>query len=264
MRKSIKDVLRSLGLFPLTTQDNSPVYSSSDYEQITDEKMGEAHMAFLYKLDEDENNRLTLLEGKTSQLIAQTGIIFSLLSLFVPLLIDKVVGMQTYIKVILLLILLLAFCCYMLTIKNALKNFKVTNFPYSKPSAKNVITFQRKPMAEFYCEVIKDILYGLQINKKLNNTKASNLLHSYTAFRAANTLTAVLVSCFCISLLFLKQEEPSVSIKGQVKIENFDKYMREIIKANQPAKNSPIILPQKDTLIENHSPSKSATPKSKL
>lgn len=259
MLNSIKNSLRSFGLLPLTTQDDGPVYSSSDYKQITDDKIGEAHLAFLYKLDEDENNRLTLLESKTSQLIAQTAIIFSLLSLFVPLLIDKAVGMQTYIKVILLLILFLAFCCYMLTIKNALKNFKVTNFPYSKPSAKNVIAFQGKPMAEFYCEVIKDILYGLQINRKLNNTKASNLLHSYTAFRKANTLTAILVSCFCISLLFLKQEEQLVFIKGQVKIEHFDEYMKEIMKVNQPVKNKIIILPKKDSLIEIAPLSKNAT-----
>lgn len=248
MLNKVKNVLRSLGLYPLTTRDSCPNYSSADYGQTTDEKMGEAHLAYLYKLDEDENDRLTLLENKTSQLIAQTGIIFSLLSLFVPLLIDKTAELHIYIKVTLLVILLLAFSCYMLTIKNALKNFKVTNFPYSKPSAKNVITFQGKPMAEFYSEIIKDILHGLQVNKKLNNIKASNLLHSYTAFRTANILTAILVSCLCISLLFLKHEEPSISIKGQVKIEHLDEYMKKIIQLNSPAKEKTMILPPQNSL----------------
>jgi hypothetical protein len=240
MREKLKKILRPLGLYSITARSTVADYNSSDYTQVNDDKTSEAHITYLNKLNEEENGRLTLIEAKTSQLISQTGIIFSLLSLFVPLLIDKVSDVTIWIKILLLILLLLAFLCYMLTINNALKNFKITDFPYSNPSAKNVINLQASPVSEFHNEIIRDLLHGLQVNKKLNNIKGTNLLHSYNAFKTANALTAALVSCFCIALLFLKQPDPTVTIKGPVKIEHLDTSLNKIIEALEKKKNTPI------------------------
>jgi hypothetical protein len=109
MREKLKKILRPLGLYPIAVRNTVPDYNSSDYLQVNDDKTSEAHITYLNRLNEDENGRLTLIEAKTSQLISQTGIIFSLLSLFVPLLIDKVSGVTVWIKILLLILLLLAF-----------------------------------------------------------------------------------------------------------------------------------------------------------
>jgi hypothetical protein len=231
MLEQLKKILQSLGLRAIAMNSTLADYKPSDYLQSTEEKIGEAHLVFLNRLNDEENNRLTLIESKTSQLISQTGIIFSLLSLFVPLLIDKVSDIPIWTKAILLVLLLLAFFCYILTISNALKNFKITNFRYSSPSAKNVINLQNKPVSEFYQEVIRDLLHGLQENKKLNNAKATNLLHSYSSFKTANALTAILVSCFCIALLFIKQPDSTIGIKNPVKVEHLDSDMKSLINA---------------------------------
>lgn len=231
MLNRLKKILQSLGLRSINMHNSVANYKPADYLQSNDEKTTEAHLIFLNRLNDEENGRLTLIESKTSQLISQTGIIFSLLSLFVPLLIDKVSDIPIWTKAILLALLLLAFLCYILTISNSLKNFKITNFRYSSPSAKNVINLQNKPVSEFYHEVIRDLLHGLQENKKLNNVKATNLLHSYNSFKTANALTAVLVSCFCITLLFVKQPDSAIRIKDAVKVEHLDSDMKSLIKA---------------------------------
>jgi len=222
MKKFIKNLCQSIGLVKQAQPGNNLSYKPADYKLANDEQKSLVHLNYLYTLEADENNRLTLLESKTSQLISQTGIIFSLLSLFVPLLIDKVGDVSPIIKILLLILLLFAFSAYMLTIKNALKNFKVTDFNYCKPSAKNVITFQDKPPSKFYNEVIQDLLYGLNENNQINNKKATNLLHSFNAFKLANSFMAILVGVFCMSILFFKPKESTMSIAGTVKVEHLD------------------------------------------
>jgi len=249
MLKGLKKIFQSLGLRAIDMNSSLAAYNAGDYLQLTDKEKSEAHLTFLNKLNEEENGRLTLIEAKTSQLIAQTGIIFSLLSLFVPLLIDKVTGIPVWIKAVLLLLLLLAFFCYVLTISNALKNFKITNFKYSSPSPKNVIKLQDKPVSEFYHEVIQDLLHGLQVNKKLNNIKATNLLHSYNSFKTANALTAILVSFFCIALLFIKQPDSTITIKNPIKVEHLDSAIQVVKKTMD---KQPIIQLKADTLKLKH------------
>ena len=149
LKKIIKEFGQSLGIVKLPVRRPQHTYKPDDYQLKADAVKELVHLDYLYKLDTNENERLTLLESKTSQLIAQTGIIFSLLSLFVPLLIDKVADVALFLKIILSLLLFFAFIGYVLTINNALKNFNVNKFNYSRPAAKNVITFQDKELAEF-------------------------------------------------------------------------------------------------------------------
>jgi len=191
----------------------------NQYDDPADPKNAEAHMQYLKSLFEEENSRLNLLESKTSQMIGQTGLIFSLLSLFVPLLIDKLSSLPIYVKVSLLLILLAAFGFYLLTIGNALKNYNVKNFKYSSPSPKNVQAFREKELAKFYAEVVRDYLFALYRNEEINNYKASNLIQAYRSFRIANWITGFLVFAFCLILLFIKPEPPSMIIAKPVRIE---------------------------------------------
>jgi len=222
-------ILNRYGLFHKEDGTNPYSFNHADYQISIDKEKIVAHKDFLISLTEEENNRLTLIENKTSQLISQTGIIFSLLSLFVPILIDKVSDLAVLIKVLLLLLLVFAFLFYMLTIRNSLKNFKVTNFKYSKPSPNNVLKFQNKSLEEFYSEEVRDLLYALNQNTKTNNWKATNLLHSYNAFKTANTITGGLVIVFSIFLLFFSPKKEGVTIEKPVKIENMDSAINKII-----------------------------------
>jgi len=210
-----------------------------NYQQADKEK-GEIHVNYLNRLADDENGRLALLESKTSQLVAQTGIIFSLLSLFVPLLIEKVTDFPVLIRVTLMLLLILAFLAYMLTIRNALKNFKVNKFQYSRPGAINVISYQDKSIADFHTEVVKDLIKGLKHNTKINNLKATNLIHSYNAFKAGNFITGLLVTLMCATILFFKPKEKPTKIEGVVTIKKNDSISTPRLKNVKFSINDPV------------------------
>ena len=240
MLKALNSFGKSIGIVKITPSTVRLSYQASDYQLKVDEKKELVHLEYLYRLDAEETNRLNLLESKTSQLIAQTGIIFSLLSLFVPLLIDKIADVPLAIKIFLSLLVFLAFLAYMFTISNALKNFQVNAFKYSRPSTKNVITFQNKEIEEFYNEVIKDLIEGLKINSNTNNIKATNLLHSYNTFKIANILMGTLVAAFCVTIFFFKPEEQIVTVKGNIEV----KQLKEILEQTDR------ILKSQDTLLK--------------
>jgi hypothetical protein len=240
----MKNILNKIGLFYTDLNISPYSYNAADYRLNNPRERSEAHKNYLKSIEEEESNRLTLIENKTSQLISQTGIIFSLLSIFVPILIDKVTDLNFYVKLLLLVLLISAFSFYMLTIRNALKNFNVKNFNYCKPSPKNVLALQNEKLDLFYAEEVRDLLYCINENLKINNRKATNLLHSYNSFRIANTSTGLLVATFSVLLLFFNPQKESVTIEKPIKIENFDSTINRLIKA---------VSEKKDTVYVNDS-----------
>lgn len=142
------------------------------------------HRDFLKTLESEENSRLTLIENKTTQLVAQTGVIFALMSLFIPLIIDRID--IYYLKLLIFIPLVLAFIFYLLTIHRAAKNFNLRNFVYSRSMATNVIKHKDNSAQDFLVEEINDLLYGIKKNTETNDVKASNLIHSYNALKIAH------------------------------------------------------------------------------
>lgn len=241
----MKKLLNKIGLFNMPDEVNPYSYNPGDYKVLNDERKIEAHKNFLKNLEDEESSRLTLIESKTSQLISQTGIIFSLLSLFVPILIDKVGDIAFIVKLLLLILLISAFCFYMLAIRNALKNFNVKKFTYSKPSPKNVLSLQDKSLEAFYAEEVRDLLYCINVNLKINNLKATNLLHSYNSFRIANTSTGILVAIFCIVLLFFNPKKEGL-VDKPIRIENLESSIDKLAKAIT-AKKDTVYISTKDS-----------------
>jgi hypothetical protein len=231
----MRKLLNNIGLFEKTVKIKDvpeEVYAYKDPK--TDEESG-AHMEYLKKLLEEEDNRLSSIDSKTSQFIGQTGLTFSLLSLFVPLLVDKLNGVPIIVKLLLIVILLSSFGFYFLTKKNALKNYNVINFPYSSPAPKNVLTFKDKGLNAFYSEVVRDLLFGLHRNNEINNAKATNLIRSYMTFRIANMLTGILVVIFCVALAFRQPEKPRVAIDKPIKIEHLDTLIKQLSEQKKKA-----------------------------
>lgn len=232
----MKKFLNKYGLF-LDKQDINPYsYSINDYITTGDTEKLKTHLEFLKGIESEENNRLSIIENKTSQLVSQTGIIFSLLSLFIPIFIDKVTEQHWGIRLFFLIILVIAFLFYMLTIRNAIKNYNVKNFIYSKSSPINVINHQSKSVDEFNVIEIKDLLYGANQNLKTNNVKATNLIHAYHAFKIANVATAILVVLICTLLLFIKPKSENADAPANTKkqIENCCKEEPKITIENNP------------------------------
>lgn len=121
-------------------------------------------------------------------MVAQTSVIFALLSLFIPLVIDKIDSFN--LKLLICIPVALAFLFYLLTIHNAAKNFNVKKFKYSRSLPTNVVKFKDASAEDFLIEEINDLLYSTITNLQINNVKASNLIYSYNCFKIANFLTS--------------------------------------------------------------------------
>lgn len=237
----MKKLLSYFGIVVTVKKENPFSYNYKDYKLKRGKEKALAHKNFLRERQEQENQRLAMLENKTSQFLAQTGIIFSLLSLFIPLMLNQLESSLIWIKIALFSLLIITFLFYVLTIVNALKNFNVKNFNYSQPAAKNVITFQDESITSFYSEETRDLLFALNQNTKINHKKADNLIYSYRSFKAANITLAFLVIVFSGNMLFSQNKEQMLGKDVPIKVEGMDSLLKLILEKRS----------NKDTVIVN-------------
>lgn len=261
---NLKDKFRkasnSIGL-GLVADSEPYSYNHNDYRNRS-QTSAQAHKDFLKTLEAAEDSRLTIIEGKTSQIISQTGVIFSLLSLFVPLLIDKLGDVNPFIKGVLIFLLIGSFFFYLLTINNALKNFNVKSFNYSRPSPINVLSLQKRSLGDFYAEEVRDLLYSLNKNLQANNRKASNLVHSYNSFRIANFLTGILVVSFCITIGFSKEKKEPVYIEKPIKIQHLDSLFN-VLNTERSNRTDTVFLKSREQAIKSKHSNRVSTKKKK-
>lgn len=226
----MRKALNFLGLWLANDNPNSVTFDASEYK-ATEEKRIKVHKELLESLEKKEDDRLTIIDTKTSQIITYTGIIFSALSLFIPILLAKIADHNLVLRLVFIVILIFAFLFYALAIHNAIRNYNMANFPYSRSDPKNVIKYQDKSSNEFTSIEIQDLIYSYKQNSKSNDRKADNLIYAYRTFRIANVLTAIMGILICSSLLFAKTQEKETIIKNSVKIENLDSSIKEVINA---------------------------------
>jgi hypothetical protein len=227
MNKKIKEMLNSIGLCR-PAEDEQEALDHTAYKAGHDLEKVQAHRDFLLALEEAEERRLESLESKTSQMISQTGIIFSLLGLFMPILMDKASAFNIWVK--LLLIILLVFCSlmYLLTINNALKNYRINKYKYIRPSARNVLNLQDSDIEKFGTEQVQDLLSAINRNQDNNNKKGTNLLHAYKAFKISIGATGLLIVVFSIAALFYVPDQEEITISKPVEIKNIDNLIKQL------------------------------------
>lgn len=238
----IINFFKSIGLYKLDGNKEVHPYDPSKYNLTskTDSEKIIHHKNFLKSTLDDENNRLGYIENKTSQIISQTSIVFSLVGLFIPIIINRFEDSELLVKIVIILLLLITFSFYLLSITNALKNFNIKKFryPYSDPS--NVITLIDKSSEEFNSELIRDYLHCIKETSVINNRKATNLLHAHKSFKLGNFSTGIIVICICSMLLFTNKNiaDSTIILKNPIEIKNLD----SILKSNKS-----IIIIKKDT-----------------
>lgn len=242
-KDAISSFLQSIGLYSIKRNESSKSLNHKDYdlsEKEESEKINQ-HKEFLKSVLEQENSRLGYIENKTSQIISQTSIVFSLLSLFVPIIVDKFENENIYLKTLIIIILLLTFSFYLLAISNALKNFDLIKFKYPYSGSANVLNFKNNTLAEFNAELVRDFLYCIDRSIEINNEKATNLLHAYKSFKLGNLSTGIIVIFICSMLLFIKSEDYGVIIKKPIEIKNLDSLLNRnrviVIMSNDTIKN---------------------------
>lgn len=228
----MRKILNYFGFF-LKDENSYPYsYDYRDYTNV-DSVKSILHKELLTSIEEKEDIRLGIIDTKTSQLITYTGIIFSGLSLFIPILLSKTSGQGLCIRVALLVLLALAFLFYFLTINNAIRNYDIGKFVYSSSHPNNVIKYQLNSVEEFTSIEIRDLLFSINQNLKSNNEKANNLIYAYRAFKIANVMTALLGLLLCFVLLFSRgKQNDAFFLKNEIENRDANKAHDIVFAAN--------------------------------
>ncbi len=179
-------------------------------------------LEYLKSLDSQENTRQSIIETKTSQVIGQTAIIFSLLSLFISNYLSNLKNAPVFIQLSLIFIFSLTLFFYLITIFQATKYLNISRYVYGQRS---ISTVQKKFKTdeEFKVEEIKDLIYSIERNTKVNNQKSNNLLHAYRSFKIGTMLIGLLAFMLILSGNFLpKAGENKVKIENPISVKNLD------------------------------------------
>jgi len=192
-------------------------------------------VGYLKSLDSQEGTRLSVIETKTSQVIGQTAIIFSLLSIFISNYLTNLKNAPFFIQASLIFVFILTLFFYLVTIFQATKYLNIGRYAYGQRS---VSTVQKifKNEDEFKIEEIKDLIYSIERNIKVNNQKSNNLLYAYRSFRIGTILIGLLAIMLIASGYFLpKTGITKVNIENPVVIKNLDSVISTL--NNRPETN---------------------------
>jgi hypothetical protein len=192
---------------------------------------------YLMDLESEENLRQNIIESKTSQLIGQTGIIFSLLSLFIPTYGDKFKDLPIPFQIFILLVFVLTMASYLLTIFHATKYLNVKKYFYGRRSI-NTIKASYLLDDDFKREEIRDLVYIIERNTKVNNLKAGDLIFAFRSFKIANIFLAILVATLISFVIYLnKPDSKLLTIKDPIEVKELYSTINELRKEISAIKN---------------------------
>lgn len=209
-----------------------------------------AKLEYLKVLDADENDRRTTIDTKTSQLIGQTAIIFSIISIFISNYISKFNSGPIYFQIILIIVFLMSLCFYLMTIIRASEYLNVKKYGYSKRSANTVTKFYES-IDDFQIEEIKDVIYSIEKNTQLTNQKASQLIYSYRFFKLGTIFVGILSVLMIITAYVTPtKSETTITISKPIKVTGIDSItfrLNELSNKINETKESPCIKIKKCT-----------------
>jgi hypothetical protein len=191
-------------------------------------------LEYLKEANAQEDDRLRTLESKTSLLTGQTGIIFSLLGLFIPIYLDKFTNVPGPVKYITLVVFVLSLSFYLNTILQAIRSLNIARFKYARRSPATV-KLKYNSEDEFLTEEVKDLIYCIEKNTAINNYKGGCLMTAYRSFRLGNIGIGILSICILLSLAFNRPKQPAkIEMSAPVQIKKFDRLMEKMSKEPQP------------------------------
>lgn len=149
-------------------------------EQI-EKLLNDEYISYLLRLFDNEDRRMNKLESKITQLIAQSGLIISIVTFIIPLFYDSLKCIRLELKITLASTFLVTVILLCISIFYASKIFNIKNFRYADCSEETVRNGHKK-ILDFKKEYIDDLIFSIDRNRGLNNTKGTILLKSNRLF----------------------------------------------------------------------------------
>lgn len=177
---------------------------------------------YLKALDDRENERRTSIDTKTSQLIGQTAIIFSIVSLFISNFISKFGTWPLLVQVLLISVFMLTLWLYLMTIIKATEYLNIHKYSYGQRSTTTVSKIF-ETSEDFQIEEIKDVIYAIERNTQVTNLKCNNLVYAHRFFRFGTIMVGVLAGLMILTAYITPAKQDTViKIDQPLKVEHMD------------------------------------------
>lgn len=184
------------------------------YQKTDDINLANRYLSYLKELYGFHENRQQVIESKNAQLVGQASIIISIISLFIPLLIDKLRSLNIFILITLIICFLFILIHYIITIMHSIKTLQINLYPYCNRSTSSITKKNRaKKEIDFINEEIQDLIWSIEKNTIQNNRKGNNLIYAVRSFKIAS-LSIIIFTILIISLSFWINSKPQeIAIK---------------------------------------------------
>lgn len=169
---------------------------------VFNKKTYKEQLRYLKDLFDYQESRQVTIENKLSQLIGQTGIVFSLMSLFIPLFYKEFLLFGTGAKIVLLTPFIISLYKFLFSIHHSAKSLDISKDNYSTGSPTTVTKNHPTP-EDFIEEEIKDLFTSITTNSNLNDKKADKLVIAQQYFRRGIYFFGILVVFLSIALFFM-------------------------------------------------------------
>lgn len=183
------------------------------YLPIADKKLSKSYLVYLEDLKITQDKRQQTIESKNSQIMGQSSIVISIVSLFVPLFANQLNDLELIFKIPLLVIFVVLFFHFILAIIHAIKMLQIDKTRYMEGSTTTVTKDDRAKTEEsFINEQIVDLVRMINYNNSVTNLSASNLVYASRCFRVGVITFLVFILSLLLSFTGLKKTIPNVTI----------------------------------------------------
>lgn len=171
-----------------------------NYQYI--QNVSEEHLKTIEELVGDEDGRHSSIETKISNVVTQAGLVFSITAIIAPFFNDTINGQGLGVKILVLIVFVLAFLAYVVSILFATQIFGINKFIYVKTSPASVID-SGATYGDVIAKRVRDLIFQHRENKVVNNKKADILIYANRWFVSGFILSGVLTGIITISLIFI-------------------------------------------------------------
>ena len=194
---------------------NEYPYAREKYKDSSTIEIAGQYLSYLDKLRQAHSERTQTIETKNSQIIGQSSIVISIISLFIPIFAEHFSQLNIYFKLYLVLIFVLLLLHFILAINHAIKLLLIDKNRYMFGST-STISSEKRPQTTlaFLNEEISDLIKSINFNASATNKMASNLVYASRCFRLGIWYFSVLTMSVLLSITVLEKSPQNMSISN--------------------------------------------------
>jgi hypothetical protein len=192
-----------------------PLKLYEQYSKILDDQISE------------ERERLNSIESKAIQITGQISIVLAIAGLIGSFGLDKIPSSQIWLRIFAVSGLLIVTMLFVYAILCALRNFDTSKYKFVKTSEDTIIDHYDKKIEKLNHTIINDKILELRTNRHSTNAKASNVIYSTRAFKAAILALAFYLIAGSIILFSARDKQTQFELTP-----NSINDIKELIKSN--------------------------------